>query len=358
MNFNAKKWLLTMFALLLIILVVFASVIIVVDPYFHYHKPLKSLYYTLDNERSQNDGIIKHFDYNAIVTGTSMAENYKTSEVDELFGVNSIKVTFAGGSYNEINDNLETALKYNSDVEMVIRPLDYSYLMDASDRTREDLGTYPTYLYDNNPFNDVNYFFNKEILFDICFPMIEDAIAGKEGGITSFDDYANWMDGTEFGADVVLGDRTEFSTPTTKEPFVDELKETTYENITENVIALAEEYPDVDFYYYLTPYSVAWWGGVYEDGTLYRWIAAEQYAIELMLECDNIHLYSFNTEYSLTTDLDNYSDECHHGDWVNSQILGWLYSGTDLLTEDNYLDYISNETEFYSTYDYNSLFED
>ncbi len=352
---TGKKWMITMLIVLFALLIAIASIIIVVDPYFHYHKPLSGLYYTLDNERSQNDGIIRHFDYDAIVTGTSMAQNYKTSEVDEIFDVNSIKVTFAGGSYNEINDNLETALECNSDIKMVIRPLDYAYLMDDADRVREDLGTYPSYLYDNNPFNDVSYFFNKEILFEICLPMIEDAIAGKEGGITSFDDYSNWMEGTEFGADVVLGDRTEFAQPTTKEPYVDELREATYANITENVISLAQEYPDVDFYYYMTPYSIAWWGGLYEDGTLYRWIAAEQYAIELMLECDNIHLYSFNTEYELTTNLDNYSDECHHGDWVNSQILAWLYSGTDLLTKDNYLDYIADETNFYSTYDYDSL---
>ena len=67
-----------------------------------------------------------------------------------------------------------------------------------------------TYLYDKNIFNDVNYIFNKEILFEICMPMIENAIAGQPGGITSFDEYSNWMDGTEFGADVVLGDRKSY----------------------------------------------------------------------------------------------------------------------------------------------------
>ncbi|MCR5416322.1 MAG: hypothetical protein K6E79_05975 [Pseudobutyrivibrio sp.] len=354
---SSKKWFVSMLIILCLVLVTMASVIIVVDPYFHYHKPLAGLYYELNNERSQNDGIIRHFDYDAIITGTSMAENFKTSEMDDIFGTNSIKVTFAGGSYNEINENLEKALKLHPEVKTVVRPLDYSYLMDPVDRTREDLGTYPDYLYDDNPFNDVNYFFNKEILFDICLPMIEDAMAGKPGGITSFDDYSNWMDTAEFGPAAALGDRTSFSEPTTKEPFVDELKEATKENITKNVIELAQANPDVQFYYYFTPYSVAWWGGVYEEGTMYRWIAAEQYAIELMLECDNIHLYSFNTEFDLTTDLNNYSDECHHGDWINSQILGWLYSGNYLLTKDNYMEYINEETQYYESFDYNSLFE-
>ena len=70
---------------MLALLVAQAAVICVVDPYFHYHKPLKGLYYTLDNERSQNDGIIRHFNYDAMIIGTSMAENFKTSEMDELW---------------------------------------------------------------------------------------------------------------------------------------------------------------------------------------------------------------------------------------------------------------------------------
>ena len=76
-----------------------------------------------------------------------------------------------------------------------------------------------------------------------------------------------------------------------------------------------------------------------------------------MLECDNIHLFSFNNEFDVTTNLDNYSDECHHGDWINSQILGWMYSGTDELTEDNYEEYINVELDFYTTYNYKGLFE-
>ena len=227
--------------------------------------------------------------------------------------------------------------------------------MDEPDRVRNDLGSYPDYLYDNNKFNDVKYIFNKQILFDICLPMIKAKSSGGPGGMTSFDDYSNWMDDTKFGAKAVLKDRREFKAPEMNQPFVDEIKEQVKTNITKNVVNLAKANPDVQFYYYITPYSVAWWGSQMELGTVDRLISAEQYAIELMLECDNIHLYSFNTEFDLTADLDNYSDECHHGDWVNSQILGWLYSGTDQLTKDNYKEYIVVEADFYKNYDYNSL---
>ncbi|MCR4568048.1 MAG: hypothetical protein K5769_08345 [Pseudobutyrivibrio sp.] len=352
---NTKRWLIALLVVFVILSGVMSSVIIVIDPYFHYHGPLEGYYYNLDNERSQNDGIIRHFDYTGMIIGTSMAENFKTSEADELFGGKFIKVPFAGGTYREQNENIENAIKYNSKLKTVIRPLDYAYIIDDANRLRDDLGSYPDYLYDNNPFNDVNYIFNKEILFDICLPMIKAKSSGVPGGMTSFDDYSNWMDDTKFGAKAVLQDRREFKAPEMNQPFVDEIKEQVKTNITKNVVNLAKANPDVQFYYYITPYSVAWWGSQMELGTVDRLISAEQYAIELMLECDNIHLYSFNTEFDLTADLDNYSDECHHGDWVNSQILGWLYSGTDQLTKDNYKEYIVVEADFYKNYDYNSL---
>ncbi len=350
-----KRWAVAVIATVLVILIGLSSVIIAVDPYFHYHAPLSGLYYELNNERSQNDGIIRHFDYDAMIIGTSMAENFKTSEMDELFGTNSIKVPFAGGTYKELNDNIAKAIEYNPNLKMVVRPLDYAYLLDDADRVRNDLGTYPDYLYDNNPFNDVKYIFNKEILFSICFPMLRDAGDGVNGGVTSFDDYANWMEDTKFGAKAVLGDRTEYKEPEQIQPFVDEVKEMVKENIQQNVVELAKANPDVQFYYYLTPYSIAWWGSQMELGTAERFISAEEYAIELMLQCDNIHLYSFNNEYDLTCDLSNYSDECHHGDWINSQILAWLYAGTDQLTLDNYEEYIAVERTYYLGYDYADL---
>lgn len=352
---NTKKWWLLTALITLIILVVIATPIIYIDPYFHYHSPHKDLYYHLDNERSQNDGIIRHFNYDSMIIGTSMAENFKSSEAEELFGGSFIKVPFAGGTYKEQNDNIAKAIKYNPDLKTVIRPLDYAYLMDDKDRVRNDLGSYPDYLYDDNPFNDVKYIFNKQILFDICLPMLGSAREGTPGGVTSFDDYANWMEDASFGKDAVLGDRTEFKSPEEIQPFVDEIKEMVHDNIAQNVVALAKSNPKVQFYYYLTPYSVAWWGSQMELGTVERWIAAEEYAIELMLQCDNIHIYSFNNEFDITINLDNYSDECHHGDWVNSQILAWLYSGTDELTEDNYKEYISVEKDFYMNYDYSLL---
>ena len=106
MILSGKKWTAAFIAVLLALLMGMGAVTAVIDPYFHYHKPLERYQYVIENQRYQNNGIVKHFDYDAVITGTSMSENFKTSEMNEIFGVNAVKVPFSGSSYREINDNL------------------------------------------------------------------------------------------------------------------------------------------------------------------------------------------------------------------------------------------------------------
>ena len=90
-----KTWLLTFSVVVLVCVVAISSVTIYVDPYMHYHKPLTNKYfYVLDNQRSQNNGIIKHFEYDAVITGTSMTETFKTSEMDKILIVMQSRCLF------------------------------------------------------------------------------------------------------------------------------------------------------------------------------------------------------------------------------------------------------------------------
>lgn len=97
MEMKAKKWFLSCMSVLAGSILIMLLVFWIFDPYFHYHKPFSFISYRLYDERYINDGISRHFDYDAIITGTSMAQNFKTSEVDALFGVESVKETFSGG---------------------------------------------------------------------------------------------------------------------------------------------------------------------------------------------------------------------------------------------------------------------
>lgn len=361
MKVKSKIWTMGFLILVSVTLTVVGSAVVKIDPFFHYRAPdINTYYYRLDNQRSQNDGISKYFKYDALITGTSVTENFKTSEMDELFGTHSIKVPYSGGSYKEINDNLINALNNNQDLRIIVRGLDMHMFLNRSDVMRSDLGEYPTYLYDNNIFNDVKYIFNRDVVFNRVYQMVRDKNSDDfTPGITSFDDYSYWPANHAYGINTVLSDPSDISNSGPKEAvhLTDAEREIISENIYQNVTSLAEAYPEVTFYYFLPPCSALWWYGLVNNGTIYKQIEAEEYIIETILQVDNIRLYSFNNRTDITTDLNNYFDIMHYGPWVNSLILRWICDEEYLLTWDNYEDYLAQELSFYTSYDYSQLAE-
>ena len=351
-----KKWIYIFTAEVCLGVFVLALISIIVDPFFHYHKPLPGLFYVLNNERYQNDGILKHFDYDAIITGTSMTENFKTSEFNALFNANTIKVPFSGATFKEINDNLKTSYRTRHNIKYIVRSLEIHSFLEAKDAMRNDLGQYPVYLYNDNLFDDVKYILNKDVVKNAA-KIIRNTLKNKSGGITSFDEYANWNDDFKFGAAFVLKGRNKYKEPEKIEYLTEADKEIIKANIKQNVTDLANAHPETTFYYFFPPYSVAYWGELYEKGTLQKNIEIEQYAIELILECQNIKLFSFNTMADITTNLDNYKDAGHYGEWINSQMLIFMKNDIGLLSKENYKKYIEDEKSLYLNYPYNDLFK-
>ncbi|MBE5883578.1 MAG: hypothetical protein E7291_04005 [Lachnospiraceae bacterium] len=352
---TGKKWAISFVCLFITILIAVGAFMVIVDPYFHYHKPLENIGYILDNERYQNNGIVKHFDYDAIITGSSMTECFKTSDLDALFGVNSIKVPFSGGSYKEVNDNLKVATEYNPNIKMVVRCLDAMRFFDDKDYL--DYSDYPTYLYDDKLINDVSYLYNKQILL----VALQNVIGfNKQGKIElSFDDYANWNNHYTFGIESINANYKRDTIVPAEEmiPITEEDYATIDANIEQNVIALAKEHPEIDFYIYISPYSIYCMDYWYQLGELERRLLAERHIIELLLPYENIHVFSFNTAYDTVCNPDNYRDVAHHSGAVNTQILQWMREGKYRLTYDNYEAYCEEEWNFYMNYDYDSLFE-
>lgn len=336
---------------IIFVLFFISGVMIIVDPYFHYHKPLKFLRYRLGNERYINDGIIRHFDYDSIITGTSMTENFKTSQFDKLFDKNSIKIPFAGASFKEIGDTLERALKYNPNTKIILRGLDYGAILDSSEEMRYE--SYPEYLYDNNLFNDYKYLLNKDVIIKGMGAVVYYTLTKKE--TTSFDEYANWDRG--FGREKVLSQYERKLKIDKKFLLTEENKKIIDENLEKNVLDLPKKYPDKKFIYFITPYSIVYWDKLSQQGELEKQIMAEKYVIEKILEVPNIELYSFFNNYNFICNLDNYKDPNHYIGKVNEKILEWIFKKEYLLTKDNYEEYINKNLEFYKNYDYDKIYE-
>lgn len=259
---KSKKFIIIWLTIISISLITMGTLVYIVDPFFHYRRPnVERFYYSLYNQRSQNNGILKYFDYDAIIIGTSMTENFKKSEMDQIFEANSIKVPFSGASYKEINDNIKIAFD-NVEIKTIIRCLDMSALLDDKDKMRYDLGQYPIYLYDDNILNDYKYLCCKEVFINRVLENIiyKNDVCHKIG-ITSFDDYSNWHNNSSFGRKVVIPYGFKVDKSKEYKHLTQEDKEKIKLNIEQNVISLANEHKNVDYYCFLPPYSIVWWGG-------------------------------------------------------------------------------------------------
>ncbi len=348
---KAKKWFISSLGILFFFFLTIATITIIVDPYFHYHKPLPFLSYRLYEERYTNDGIARHFEYDALITGTSMAQNFKPSEMDALFGTTTIKNTFSGAGYKELAEHLDRALTRNEDLKTVVWALDYNGLMRDADWQQYD--TYPTYLYDNNPFNDVSYLFNKSIFYHGVLPCITMTLSGDAS--TTMDEYSSWVNETGLEHILYSYDRYDLGENIETE-FTPEKQEAVTTTITQNVIELVNKYPNTTFYLFYPPYSICYWDAQYMKGTILQEIAAEKLATELLLECPNVRLYNFFDRHEVICNLDYYNDPVHYSAEVNSMILAWISQDIGLVTHDNYLDKLEAEKAFFTSYDYDGIY--
>ena len=348
--------------LLLVVCALGAAALLVfrVDPFFHYHAPDTDRYfYPLDNQRSQNDGILRHFAYDGLITGTSMTENCSASEAERLFGGRFVKVCYEGSTFYETAAAIAKAAALNPELKTVIRGLDMDMLQEKADRRRTDLGDFPDYLYDSNWFNDLEYLLNRDVLFTRVLPMLQESRRpGFTPGITSFDDYSNWMgDGYGFGSHAVFPEGLTDLGPQTPVALTQEEADTIRENIRQNVVLLAREHPQITFYCFFPPYSAAWWLAWRNGDGIAKKVEAERIAIEEMLTCGNIRLFSFNSCPEITTNLNFYKDMNHYGEWINNLILRRMAAGKNRLTRENYAACLEAEYEFYQNYDYSRLIQ-
>ncbi len=346
-----NKWFWTTIAGTAIVLLCILLIMVIFDPYFHYHGKISGLKYRIYNERYINPGILKHFEYDAIITGTSMNQNFKTSQLDALWGTSAVKVPFSGAGFQEIKDNLETAFESNNQIKYVLWGIDYNGLLREFDYVAYD--EYPEYLYDKNIFNDVSYVWNKDILTSALLNNMLMTLKGEE--TTSFDEYASWDVGR--GWDFIkLSYYQSLDVLPMEVGITEQERKIIEENLENNIISLAKANPDTEFVLFYTPYSILYWNKLYIDGTLKKQFLIEKVATEMLLEQENITLYNFFHKTDMVCNLDNYRDELHYVNDINDKIIDWITVGEGKVTKENYLQRIEEEQEFYFNFDYSLLF--
>jgi len=291
-----------------------ALLTVVLDPLQFYHKSFYPAIYS-NEQRYQNPGLAKNYDYDTIIIGTSMTENFVPSEVDEALGGKTLKLSVRGSTADEHNAIASLALETGK-VKKVLWGLDYFSLKMGS---KEEIDN-PTYLYDDKWWNDYKYWFNYTIYQDLFKEAVLRPLRGLQPRQLEY--LYNWNREVTFGAkkvaDVYKSSRAgEAYFGLNEEPI-----ETIKEAFNEHILALVEKYPDVEFNFYYPPYSVLR-QKVWQDTNNKRYLnqlEMKEWMFQQFDKLPNVHVYDFQEESEWTYNLDLFKDLSHHNQDVNSWI--------------------------------------
>ncbi len=343
-----KKWCIGTISIMAAILILVATAVVIVDPFFHYHKPLTGISYQMTNQTYINPGIVKQFEYDALITGSSMAENFKPSYFKDILGVNAIKVCYSGGRSKNMSIILQKALESNPQLQTIYLGLDLPMLKEAdASKTRNPL---PDYLYDANVLNDVSYLLNKDIVLEKLAVNMLATVKGEPS--TTFDVYSYWNDEYTFSQYTVISPYEDMERVVALGYSLDEAIRIADNNLRQNILPLIEAYPDTKFVIFYPPYSMIYW---YSNVPEYD-LAILEYSVKTLLPYQNVEQFLFQNDADIVTNLYNYKDYTHYSADVNTYMVNCFKDGTHRLTTENYEDELSKMRSLVNNFDFGLFF--
>ena len=320
----------------LFFLAVIGALTFLADPFFHYHKPWFGLKAALTDKEYQCIGSLRTFDYDSLIVGSSVAENYNNGWFNDGFHCNAIKAVRSYGATADLCYLLDSAYEKHN--------LDYVfYSMDTSSLAADPTPTYeltgcPMYLYDKNPFNDVKYLYNKGVLFEKIPYMVANSLFGNYDENNSY----NWAQWKEFNQDMALGLYL-------RKAQIAPMKEAShYQAVLEANVSLVktqvENHPETKFIIFFPAYSMLFWDNLYRTGDLEAYLYNMEHAIGTLVAYENVEMYYFQDETDIITNLENYMDTLHFSPEINHYMADQIIRQNPAyqLTKENYKGKLAN----------------
>ena len=324
---RSNKLLLKFISVTVIIFLISMTAVMVIDPFFHYHKPVLGLKAVLTDKEYQCIGTIKNFDYDSLIVGSSVCENYNNRWFDEKFDCKTIKAVRSYGATADLCYFLNEAYKEH-ELGYVFYNIDPGALATKPYITFEETGC-PMYLYDKNPLNDIEYLLNKDVLIEKIPYMITKSYLGDYDEGNSY----NWGQWKEFHADMVTGLYIRSSHVSESKP-EDYYKDECNANC-ELIESIVKNHPETEFFFFYPPYSFVWWDNIYRDGDLDAYIRNMGTVAERLTAYPNVRFYDFLEDRDTVTNLDNYMDVLHFSPDINLLITERLGTAEYEVTSDN-----------------------
>lgn len=322
---SEKKWLLRLAGITVILVLLLNAVIYAVDPFLQYRAENNSRYL---NARYAGPGLIRNYEYDTLLLGNSMCENFNMELMRQELGAEPLHVCIGGVYQDELWEYVKLA-------EQTGKAKTIYLCVGLADFANEYESKSIDYLVKDDLLSRLRYAFSYEAWFR--FIPMDLILAGKrmlgiplsdaEDLKTDIDRMGNWADQYQYGENVVLKNY-KFKAFSVSEVDNSGL----YEKMLRRVDRMLDrmEY-DGELICFFPPYSSLYWIDAQEKGHLDVYLAVKAYFIDA-LRSKGITVYDFQGA-ELTVDLNNYRDTTHYGDWVNDWMVRCFASGEYRITE-------------------------
>lgn len=318
----------------LAVLLVAGTVMFLTDPYQYYRKSPAG--YAID-ERFSTPGMIRHFEYDAALVGSSMCQNFDMDLLDETTQSEVLKLV-KGGMTPAESALLLDLLSRAGKAETVYLGLDLSRF---NEEEAEEY--YPAYLTNDTALDDWRYLFGYEawmrhLPLDLAIAAAETAGISLPSTLTQNSDpdqIGRWMERAIaqkafVGADRLVENYLEGKGTVSKQD-----TEGMYERMTRKLDDWLAGDPfdeGVHYYVFFSPYSALYWAHTAREGSLETFLTFRTYFFERLRAYENVTPIDFQAMEE-TRNLDLYKDVSHYHSDINDRMTKGFVSGEFVATE-------------------------
>lgn len=339
---NKKKALKWLVICLVTVMLLPAIITYIFDPFYQYHKPFFNLNASLYDRDNQVVGTIRTFDYDSVLLGSSVAENFDTTVLDSQFNCQTLKIIRAAGSVADLLYYMDMAHE-EQDIKNVFWCMDIFAITSSTDVTLFDDST-PRYLHTKTVLDDITYLYNKDILFKEIPLSIANSFLDRSTNGNAY----NWSEGKTFSPQQAM---YAYEKPDTIIP-TDDISETTKTLVSKNISMVLDEinsHPNTEYTIIFPPYSLLWWDCGYTNGISQEYFYVLETLLPKLLDCRNVTVYFFQSDTTIICDLNNYMDMIHYSPQINQHMLDCIKTGDKQVTKQNLSETLNS---MYQAFDY------
>lgn len=318
-KYSSKRFITIFSIVFLVALMCIGLISYIVDPFFQFRAKPDTRYFL--NPRFVTGGLAKNYDYNVVVLGSSMTQNFNLNILRSI-DVDCKPVKLSTGGMNTVEMEYIYSFIKKEKVKTFIINIDIPQFNSTFEEVR-----YPQYLYENGVVNKLKYLYGYEtfvrfmpIDIGLTFYLKDKSnLTPKYDMKTNIDNVGNTSLDVDYGANYVK--QLYLSGQTVSDQSLEGIKLRMQTRLDSMLVRMSpDRYPDAEYIFVMPPYSALYWYHAKQHGYYNEFMQFTRYIEHSISKYNNVRI-AFFFDIDEITNLDYYADITHFNTVISDKIL-------------------------------------